>query len=112
MSAVLAYVTELVRVCGVADVPIGEGRATNVRGRRIAVFHTARGWFALADRCPHRGGPLSDGIVADSCVTCPLHERRFDLASGERVGAAVDDDAVASYEVVVRGPDVFVALQG
>ena len=53
-------------------------------GRGVAVFRCADGWAALDARCPHAGGPLADGIVADGCVTCPLHDWRFDLASGER----------------------------
>ena len=48
----------------------------------IAIFRAAAGWFALDAACPHRGGPLADGIVCDSAVICPLHDRRFDLATG------------------------------
>ena len=50
----------------------------------IAVFRTADdAIFALVDRCPHRGGPLSEGIVEGSAVACPLHGWTIDLASGE-----------------------------
>jgi nitrite reductase (NADH) small subunit len=97
----------LVRVCAVSDVPLGEGRAATVRGRRIAVFHAPSGWYALDDRCPHRSGPLADGLVADQCVTCPLHERRFDLATGAALSGG---DAVAAHRVIVRGTEVLVEL--
>jgi nitrite reductase (NADH) small subunit len=73
-------------VCRVDDVPEGEGRAVTVDQRRIAIFRAAAGWFALEDACPHDGGPLSDGILSDSSVICPLHERRFDLTSGAPLG--------------------------
>jgi len=54
----------------------------------IAVFRTGEGQvFALRDQCPHRGGPLSQGIVHGSRVTCPLHEWVIDLRSGSAVGA-------------------------
>jgi nitrite reductase (NADH) small subunit len=102
MSAVVAA-SDLVRICSIEDVPLGEGRAVTIAGRRIAVFHTPTGWYALDHLCPHRGGPLADGLVADRCVTCPLHERRFDLATGAALSGG---EAVVAHELVVRGGDV------
>jgi nitrite reductase (NADH) small subunit len=67
----------------VAQIPLGEGRAFEVGGRRVAIFRTRDGRvFATQGECPHRGGPLADGLVGDGVVVCPLHEWRFDLASG------------------------------
>ena len=105
--AALAVDSRVVRVCGASDVPVGEGRAATVGGRRIAVFNTGIGWYALDDACPHRAGPLSDGILADSCVSCPLHERRFDLATGECLDG---DERVRAHRVLVEGDDVLVEL--
>ena len=68
-------------------------------GRRIAVFRAAGGWYALDAACPHRGGPLADGIVCDRAVICPLHDRRYDLATGAPLGAG---EPVAAY--AVAGP--------
>ena len=93
------------RVCRVDDVPLGEGRAVEIDGRRIAVFQTRNGWHAIDQRCPHRGGPLADGIVADGCVTCPLHDRRFDLATGR---CHSDDLEVGVYAVEIHDGDVWV----
>jgi nitrite reductase (NADH) small subunit len=93
------------RVCRVEDVPVGEGRTVELDGRRIAVFQTRHGWHALDQRCPHRGGPLADGIVADGCVICPLHDRRFDLASGRcQTDPSMRVDA---YRVTLRDGDVW-----
>lgn len=103
----VAVETELVRVCATADVPIGEGRPVTVGNRRVAVFHTTSGWYALDDACPHRGGPLSDGILADSCVSCPLHDRRFALADG---AALTDGAAVAAHRVILRGDAVHLEI--
>ncbi len=95
--------------CRVDDVPLGEGRSITLDGRRIAIFRSAAGWFALDAACPHRGGPLADGIVCDNAVICPLHDRRYDLASGAALNA---DDAVAAHCVELRGERVFVTLAG
>src|SRR5882672_5892867 len=66
-----------------AQIPPGEGRNFEVGGQRVAVFRTRDGRvFATQAACPHRGGPLADGLVGDGVVICPLHEWRFDLASG------------------------------
>jgi nitrite reductase (NADH) small subunit len=95
----------MIRVCGVEDVPMGEGRAVLVAGRRLAVFRAEDGWFALDAACPHRGGPLADGIVASRTVICPLHERRFDLATGEERSSG--SYCVAAHRVEVRDGDVY-----
>jgi nitrite reductase (NADH) small subunit len=96
-------------VCELADVPPGEGRVVTIDGRRIAVFHAPSGWYALDAVCPHRGGPLADGIVSDTTVTCPLHDRRFDLATGASLDGC---DAVAAYPVTVEGDRVYLATSG
>jgi len=65
-------------------IPPGEGRNVEVHGRRIAIFHTRAGAvFAVQAECPHRGGPLADGLVGGTTLICPLHAWKFDLASGE-----------------------------
>ena len=89
------------------DVPLYEGRRVTLDGRRIAVFRTDDGFHALAADCPHAGGPLQDGLVADGCVTCPLHGWRFDLSSGEALSG---EEGVRAYEVAVRDGRLLVAL--
>lgn len=93
--------------CRVDDVPLGEGRAITLDGRRIAIFRAGEGWYAIDALCPHRGGPLADGIVCDRAVICPLHDRRFDLSSG---AALTTGDHVAAHVVEIRGDRVFVTL--
>jgi nitrite reductase (NADH) small subunit len=95
----------LIRACHVEDVPPGEGRALTVDGRRIAIFRAETGWYALDHVCPHAGGPLADGILADCRVICPLHERAYDLATGAALAGGA---GVAAYPVEVRGDEVFV----
>lgn len=70
----------------VEDIPVGQGRAFAVDGRQIAVFRLRNGSLRALDAvCPHRGGPLSDGIADDQVVICPLHNYTYDLASGTEV---------------------------
>ena len=97
----------MIRVCSVDDVPPGEGRAITVQGRRVAIFRTLDRWYALDAVCPHLGGPLADGIVADRTVICPLHERRFALDSGE---ALTGGPCVQAHEIEVRNGEVYLQL--
>lgn len=83
-----------------SDIPLLEGRRVTVAGHRVAVFRTDDGLHAIAADCPHAGGPLQDGLVADGCVTCPLHGRRFDLRTGAPLDGSPDEATV--YEVVER----------
>jgi nitrite reductase (NADH) small subunit len=92
--------------CRVDDVPMGEGRRVTIEGRRLALFRTPSGWYALDHACPHAAGPLEDGITADCSVICPLHERRFALDSGDPIGH--EGPGVRAYAVQVRGDRVFV----
>lgn len=75
--------TSLHKLGAVAQIPAGEGRNFVVAGRRLAVFHARDGRvFATQADCPHRGGPLADGLVGGSTLVCPLHEWRFELTTG------------------------------
>ncbi len=68
-------------------IPPGEGRTFVVQQTEIAVFRQRDGQlFAVDNHCPHRGGPLADGIVGGGTVICPLHARKFDLATGRCQG--------------------------
>jgi nitrite reductase (NADH) small subunit len=80
--------TAWIDVGAVTDIPLRGARRAPAPGGDIAIFRTGDGGvFALRDACPHKGGPLSQGIVHGRSVTCPLHGRVIDLATGEGVGA-------------------------
>jgi len=100
MSALQTLPMAWLRIGRTADIPYLEGRSVRVGERKVAVFRLADGWAAVDQACPHKGGPLSDGIVADRCVTCPLHGQRFSLLTGERQDA--DGPGVQAYEVRER----------
>jgi nitrite reductase (NADH) small subunit len=68
-------------------IPLGEGRVFRVDGRDLAVFRCRSGAvYATGAECPHRGGPLADGLVGNHSVICPLHGFVFDLRTGEAPG--------------------------
>jgi nitrite reductase (NADH) small subunit len=70
-------------LCPASDIPLGEGRSFLVHGERIAVFRTRAGKvFATQATCPHRGGPLADGLIGGTTLICPLHSWKFDLTTG------------------------------
>jgi len=80
-------------------IPPGEGRTFEITGQRIAVFHTRAGQvFATQAECPHKGGPLADGLVGGATVICPLHSWKFDLATGK---TQADGCELKTYPVTV-----------
>lgn len=75
--------SEWVRVTRCESIPLREGRVVSLHGHEIAVFNLGDRFLALENRCPHRGGPLADGIVTGDKVVCPLHARKVCLTSGK-----------------------------
>lgn len=87
MSA-LALDAPWIDVCALEDIPVRGARRIAGASAPIAIFRTGDDKvYALEDRCPHKQGPLSMGIVHDASVTCPLHAMRISLATGELMGA-------------------------
>lgn len=87
----------------VAAIPPGEGRVYRVGEKEVAVFRLRNGEVYASDaRCPHRGGPLADGLVGDGRVICPLHGFTFDLATG--CASSADCPPLATYRAFVDAP--------
>lgn len=99
---------EFVKIAKAAEIPSGSGKTFEVGDRPIAVFNCAGTFYAIDDTCPHQGGPLGEGELAGTVVTCPWHEWRYDI----RTGVNEDDSAckVNSYPVRVDGDDILVAM--
>jgi nitrite reductase (NADH) small subunit len=75
----------------ISQIPPGEGRAFAIGELHVAVFHTRDGGvFATQARCPHRQGPLADGLTDHATIVCPLHDRAFDLRTGAGIGTDCD----------------------
>lgn len=91
-------------------IPPGEGRNFAVGDEQVAVFHTrSGGLFATQADCPHRNGPLADGLVGEKTVICPLHAWKFDLASGNLEGR---DCKLKTYPVRVTSDGLIVLTVG
>jgi nitrite reductase (NADH) small subunit len=75
--------THWVRVTCVENLPLREGREVLVGGRSLAVFNLGHQFLAVDNQCPHKQGPLADGIVTGTSVVCPLHAWRVNLETGE-----------------------------
>lgn len=81
----------------VSQVPAGEGRTFAVADSQVAVFRLRDGSLRALDAvCPHKGGPLADGLADDEVVVCPLHGATFDMSTGAELGGAAP---VRSYPV-------------
>jgi nitrite reductase (NADH) small subunit len=100
-----------VRVTTGDNIPRREGRAVRLGDREIAIFNLGDRFLATDNRCPHRGGPLCDGIVAGASVVCPLHSWKVNLADGsvERPAGA-KDHCVSTYPTRVEDGVVMVGL--
>lgn len=98
-----------VHVGQLTDIPRLGARCVKAGDTTIAIFRTAEDQiFALEDKCPHKNGPLSNGIVHDGCVTCPLHNWVISLKTGLAQGA--DEGATASYPIKMNGDDILLDM--
>ena len=98
------------QICRVEDIPVlGARRVARDRGLDVAVFRNdANEVFALLDRCPHKGGPLSQGIVFGERVACPLHNWNIELPTGCAV--TPDEGCTQKFSVKIEEGKVFLDL--
>jgi nitrite reductase (NADH) small subunit len=88
-------------ICALDDVPQAGTRRVKIGANTIALFRPdGERVFALEDRCPHKGGPLSEGIVAHDHVACPLHGRCIELATGKMM--APDEGEARRFDLKIE----------
>lgn len=97
------------RALGVSDLQPGRAVTVAVDGVEVAVFNVDGKFYALQNACPHRGGPLGDGDLEGSIVTCPWHGWEWDVTSGS--GAGDPSVKTKAYQVKVEGDDVLVLFE-
>jgi len=91
------------------QIPVLGSRVIETDAVRIALFRTSDDQvFALRDECPHKKGPLSQGIVHGNAVTCPLHNWNIDLSSGQALGA--DEGCTNRYDCKIEDGEVLLAF--
>jgi nitrite reductase/ring-hydroxylating ferredoxin subunit len=101
--------SERVRLCATEDVPPGTGREFTVAGRIVALFNVEGTFYAMDGICPHAGGPLGEGELNGSVVTCPWHGWQFDVTTGQHCLTA--NIVHGTYAVSVENGEVFVVLE-
>ncbi len=77
------------RITQTENIPAREGRSVKIGNVDLAIFNLEGRFLAIENQCPHKGGPLCDGIVSGTTVVCPLHGWRFDLEPGAAVRATL-----------------------
>ena len=99
-----------IRAGDISDVPVREGRVLRVGSHEIAIFNLGDRVLAIENRCPHKGGPLADGIVAGGTVVCPLHAWKGNLNSGSVERPSGLNACVARYDTRVENGAILVSL--
>jgi nitrite reductase [NAD(P)H] small subunit len=100
-----------IQITDADSVPLREGREVALGNTSIALFNVGGRFLAIENRCPHKGGPLADGIIGGTTVTCPLHNQRVCLETG-RVTKPCDENQtpVRTFDVKVENGIVMLAF--
>ncbi|HEC26335.1 MAG TPA: nitrite reductase small subunit NirD [Gammaproteobacteria bacterium] len=110
MNAVVSESNDWLEIGKIEDIPKLGSRVVKRAEGDIAIFRNSDNEvFALLNRCPHKGGPLSEGIVYGKTVTCPMHNWCLGLNNGEAV--APDEGCAPTYPIKIEGEKVFLSLQ-
>ena len=100
--------TEFKKALRTAEVPPGCAKEVEVEGKALSVFNVNGTFYALDDICPHKGGPLSEGSLEGTVVTCPWHGWKFDVQTG--ISPINPQAQTQTYPVKVEGDDILVAV--
>ena len=101
--------SDWIEITQLDEIPVLGSRVVKTASMDIAIFRTSDDRiFAVKDACPHKQGPLSQGIVHGTSVTCPLHNWKIDLASGEALGA--DEGCTNVYDTKVENNMVYLRI--
>jgi nitrite reductase (NADH) small subunit len=97
------------RVASVNDIPSGQGTVVEVGGKQIALFNIQGVFHAIDNTCTHRGGPLGEGNLRGTTITCPWHGSQFNVTNGQVLSPPAASD-VSSYPTKVEEDSVWVAV--
>lgn len=99
-----------IRITDCQNIPLREGRPVKAGGREIAIFNLGSRFLAIDNRCPHKGGPLSDGIVSGTSVVCPLHAWKVNLETGKAANGIGAPPCIETFRTRVEDGIVMVEL--
>jgi nitrite reductase (NADH) small subunit len=95
-----------IKVADTEEIPQGRAKVVNLHGRSIAVFNSGGTYYAIDNTCPHKGGPLGEGVVVGTTAVCPWHGWTFDVTTGQcMVNPRLK---IACFETKVEGSDILV----
>ena len=100
----------LIKVAELNELKPGEGKVVMAGERELALFNVEGRFYAVDNTCPHRGGPLGEGMLDGPVVTCPWHGWKFDVTTG--ISPVVKTAKVKPVKIVVEDNDVKVELNG
>jgi nitrite reductase (NADH) small subunit len=100
-----------VRITECENIPLREARAVRIGDREIAVFNLGDRFLAVENRCPHRGGPLADGILSGESVVCPLHGWKVGLRKGNVERPPETPQCVRTFATRVEAGTLLLELQ-
>jgi 3-phenylpropionate/trans-cinnamate dioxygenase ferredoxin component len=101
--------SEFVKVGQTDEIPVGRAKLVEINGKEIAVFNVGGTYHAIDNTCTHVGGPLCEGEIDGSEVTCPWHGAVFDVTSGQVLGPPAPE-SVARYNVRVNSSDIEIEI--
>ncbi len=92
------------------NIAIGRSEVFMLKGEKVCIAHTAKGFFAVQDKCPHNAASLSKGYcTSENEIVCPLHRYRFDLESGRSTAGGIY--TLKSYPIEFREDGVYVGIK-
>jgi nitrite reductase/ring-hydroxylating ferredoxin subunit len=101
--------SEQVKVAQVDQLPPGKGMLVKVKGREVALFNVAGTFYAISNSCSHSTGPLAEGRLYGSIVTCPWHGAQFDVTTGQNCGLPATKP-VTAYPVYAEDSSIFIEI--
>lgn len=96
---------DYIKVAEVGEIPTGKGKVVELLGREIAIFNAGERYYAIDNLCPHKGGPLVDGIVMHNIVACPWHNWPFELETG---ACTINSSSIDCFEVRIEEGAIFI----
>jgi nitrite reductase/ring-hydroxylating ferredoxin subunit len=99
---------DLVKVATLEEVPAGSAKSVEVKGSAIALYNVDGALYATTNTCPHRGGPLGEGELDSTRITCPWHGFQYEVTTGRCLTNPAL--SIPCYRVQVRGQDVLVEI--